>query len=423
MRKRKYLLATIVCLGIAAAAGCGDKKSEKTADADKDTQLEDTVESEGEEEEEQTDAEEKKEEKDILNFKTEDYVKLGEYKGLSVKYPVPTVSDEDVELYIQGVLDEETTYEEQADRAVQDGDAANIDFTAKMDGKEYEEGSGEGYEFILGTEEFSEDFEKNLIGKKAGETAEFSVTLPEDYYDEEIAGKEVEYSVTINSVSEVIVPEYNDEFVAKVTEYKNMEEYEDSIREELIISGQESAAMEAGENALTLAVMNSEVNEYPQDLYDFFYEDIKAGYEMWAQMSGMDNDEFIESIGGEKTLGEEALKQVNEFLVVKAIAEKEGLDITDENYKESAEGMVEQYEYDSLEEFEKDFGKNYITTQIIRERVVNFLYESAELEEVSQEEYYKEQEGISDDVDEKTEDESSDDVDEKAEDESSDEEN
>lgn len=423
MRKRKYLLATIVCLGIAAAAGCGDKKSEKTADADKDTQLEDTVESEGEEEEEQTDTEEKKEEKDILNFKTEDYVKLGEYKGLSVKYPVPTVSDEDVELYIQGVLDEETTYEEQADRAVQDGDAANIDFTAKMDGKEYEEGSGEGYEFILGTEEFSEDFEKNLIGKKAGETAEFSVTLPEDYYDEEIAGKEVEYSVTINSVSEVIVPEYNDEFVAKVTEYKNMEEYEDSIREELIISGQESAAMEAGENALTLAVMNSEVNEYPQDLYDFFYEDIKAGYEMWAQMSGMDNDEFIESIGGEKTLGEEALKQVNEFLVVKAIAEKEGLDITDENYKESAEGMVEQYEYDSLEEFEKDFGKNYITTQIIRERVVNFLYESAELEEVSQEEYYKEQEGISDDVDEKTEDESSDDVDEKAEDESSDEEN
>lgn len=399
MRKRKYVLAAIVGLSIAAAAGCGDKKSEKTADADKDTSLEKTVQSEQEE-----GNEEKKEEKDILNFKTEDYVKLGEYKKLSVKYPVPTVSSEDIQMYIQGVLDEETTYEEQKDRAAQNGDDISIDFTGKIEGKEFEGGSDTEYEFILGTGEFWEDFEKNLIGKKAGETVDFSVTIPEDYYDEEAAGKEAQYTVTVNSVSEVIVPEYNDEFVAKVTEYKTTEEYEDYIKEELIISGQESAAMEAGENALVLAVMNSEVNEYPQDLYDFFYEDTKEGYEMWAQMSGMEYDELIESMG-ENALEEEVLKQVNEFLIVRAIAEKEGLDITEENYKEAAEEMAGQYDYNSLEEFEEGFGKNYIMIQIMRERVVNFLYESAEIEEVSQEEYYKEQEEAEEDTSEETEEE------------------
>ena len=132
MRKRKYVLAAIVGLSIVAAAGCGDKKSEETADADKDTALEKTVQSEQEE-----GNEEKKEEKDILNFKTEDYVKLGEYKKLSVKYPVPTVSSEDIQMYIQGVLDEETTYEEQKDRAAQDGDDISIDFTGKIEGKEF----------------------------------------------------------------------------------------------------------------------------------------------------------------------------------------------------------------------------------------------------------------------------------------------
>ena len=72
--------------------------------------------------------------------------------------------------------------------------------------------------------------------------------------------------------------------------------------------------------------------------------------------------------------------------------QKEGLAVTDESYKKDAEAMATEYEYDSFEDFENDYGKSYITLQITRSKVVDFLYESAELEEVSQEEYYKEEE-------------------------------
>lgn len=389
MKKKNYLAAAIVLLGMAVLTGCGGKKQEETKESDSDSA---------------------EIQEDALDFKVEDYVKLGEYKNLTVTYPKAEVTDDDVEMYILEQVDENTKYNEMADRAAQEGDCVNIDYTGTLDGEEFEGGSDTGYDLILGNGEFLEEFENGLIGKKAGQKVTVPVTFPEDYDDEELAGKKAEFAITLNSVSEVVVPEYNDAFVKEISDYSTTDEYEKSVREELLAEYEEESAMQAGENALALAVENAQVEGYPQALYESFLNDTIESYQFYAEMMGMEYEDFLSSYMGEEDINDIALEQVNEYLVAQAIAEKEGLEITDKNYEAEAEALLEEYEYDSLEEFEADYGKTYIITQLVREKVIDFLYESAELQEVSQEEYYKEEEEDTEEEEDAEEEEDTEDI-------------
>ena len=308
---------------------------------------------------------------------------LGEYKGLPVEYIIPEVTDEDVEMYIQGEIEENAEYKDVTDRPAQEGDNVNIDFKGTVDGQEFDGGSGEDYDLVLGNGEFLEDFEANLVGKKSGETVTFTTTFPEDY-DEELGGKEVEFTVTIHSISEINVPEYNDAYVASVSDCKTVAEYEAQKKEEILESEKENSALEAGEEALSQAVGNATLTGYPQELYDTIYGEAVENYQLFAEFMGMEYEEFLEEyVGSEDDLKAEALAQVNEALVVQAIAEKEGLEVQDKEYKEEAGKMMEEEGYDSLESYEEEYGKDYIMRQLLRNKVVDFLYSSAKVSEVS----------------------------------------
>ncbi len=323
---------------------------------------------------------------EALNYDPADYVKLGDYKKLKVQYPLPYVSDEDMQMYIYDLMDEATEYRETED-AAKSGDYVKIDFTGTIDGKEFEGGSASGYEFILGQGEFFDDFEKNVIGLKKGEDVSFQMTFPEDYFDE-LKGKTADFKVTLQSVSQVIQPEYTDELVAKNTEYSSIEEYEEAIREELIVEAQQASEDEAGSSALAQAVENAKIEGYPQALYDYTYQDTREICEGTAQMFGLEIDEVIQDYYGAENLEEAVLDAVNETMVIQAIAKKEKLEISEKDFEKEAENLSTEYGYETLEEFEEDYSRTELELILVREKVLDFLYESSELEEVSQEEYY-----------------------------------
>ncbi len=395
MKKRNYILMMVLCLTV-IVGGCGEKKQQNN------TESKDQVEDSSQEEQEESSQEDSSQEdteteggtvesssEDVLDFKVTDYVKLGEYKGLKVTYPaVSEVTDEEVKEYIQEQLEENTEYKEDENRVAQEGDSVNIDYTGTVDGEEFEGGSDTGYDLVLGSEDFLPDFENGLIGKKAGETAVVTVNFPEDYDEGSLSGKKAEFTVKVNSVSEVIVPEYNDEFVKQVSDDKTVADYEASVKEELAASAKDESDMEAGENALRAAMENATVDGYPQPLYDFFYDDTVAGYQAYAEMMGMEYEEFLDGFMSEDDIKEVVVESVNDYLVSRAILEQEKMEVTDQDYAASAEKMAADYEYETLEEFEADYGKTYIMTQIVREKALDFVRGSAKLQEVSQEEYY-----------------------------------
>ena len=323
---------------------------------------------------------------EALNYDPADYVKLGDYKKLKVQYPLPYVSDEDMKMYIYDLMDEATEYRETED-AAKSGDYVKIDFTGTIDGKEFEGGSASGYEFILGQGEFFDDFEKNVIGLKKGEDVSFQMTFPEDYFDE-LKGKTADFKVTLQSVSQVIQPEYTKKKKKKNTEYSSIEEYEEAIREELIVEAQQASEDEAGSSALAQAVENAKIEGYPQALYDYTYQDTREICEGTAQMFGLEIDEVIQDYYGAENLEEAVLDAVNETMVIQAIAKKEKLEISEKDFEKEAENLSAEYGYETLEEFEEDYSRTELELILVREKVLDFLYESSELEEVSQEEYY-----------------------------------
>lgn len=371
MKKKSYILLAAALAAVMMFAGCNDKKQEdsgntENADADDDGGASD----------------------DVLDFKVSDYVKLGEYKGLEVTYPsVLEVTDEDVEEQIQYELEDNTEYKEVKDRGAQEGDNVNMDFKGTIDGEEFEGGTASDYELELGAGDFLEEFESNLMGKKAGETVTFKLTFPEDY-DDTLGGKEAEFTVTLNSISEAVVPEYNEDFVKSVSEFKTKKDYEASVKEQLEQDAKDSSEMEAQENALKAAIENATVDGYPQKLYDFFYDDTVTGYKNYAEFMGMEYEEFLESYMSEEEINSMVDEQVNEYLVVRAILEKEGKEISDSEYQELAEKMAKENDYETLEEYEEDYGEIYVKTQIARERAVELLYDAAKLKEIPYEEYY-----------------------------------
>lgn len=368
MKKKHIFLAAILGINVIVTAGCGNTNNSGES-------LSNTETSEGE----------------IFDYKVSDYVTLGEYKNLSILYPVPVVSDDDVEMSIEEFLDENTEYNEISDRPAQDGDYINIDFTGTIDGEEFEGGTAQDYEFTLGQEEFIEEFEANVIGKNTGETFTFKMVFP-DEYDEDLSGKTAEFTATLNSINEVVVPEYNDEFVKKATDYDTIAEYEEALREELMVSAQEESASVAGDDVLEKAVENATFNGYPQSLYDACYNETVEQYQSYADMFGVEYEEFMTDFMEEGDVESETLSWVNEILVSQAIAEQEGFEVTDEDYQAEAEALAVEYEYESVDDFISDYGELSVRVMIVRDKAIAFLYENAQIEEVSEDEYYGEDE-------------------------------
>ena len=387
MKKKTLIMVMALAIGVFTMAGCG--KDSKEAKEEAKTEV---IKEEESGTEEVADVDVSTVGFEVFDYDVKEYVTLGDYKNLSVQYPVPVVSDEDVEMEASYLVDENTEYKD-VERAAENGDCVNIDYTGTMNGEEFEGGSDTNYDLILGDGEFLEDFENNIVGKKAGESVTFKTTFPEDYYDD-MAGKEVEFTITVNNVSEVVTPEYTDAFVAEVTEYDSIEAYEDSIREELMITAQEDAALMTAEDVLLKAVENATVNGYPQELYDVAYQDNVVTYESYAEMFGMEFDDFMTDFMGGETIESLTEKTIQELLVTQAIAEAEGFMLTEENYANEAETMVADYEYETLEELEADYGKFAVISTLLRDKTLNFLYESADVEEVSEDEYYGDEEDM-----------------------------
>jgi trigger factor len=138
-------------------------------------------------------------------------VAIADISGESVNRAVFTLSDADVEETINNLRKQRAEFKK-ADRAAQNGDRVRIDFSGKLNGVVFEGGEGKDLALELGTGRMLPDFEKAIVGMKAGETKSFDMTFPADYHGKEVAGKQVTFTITVHAVEEAHLPEVNAEF-------------------------------------------------------------------------------------------------------------------------------------------------------------------------------------------------------------------
>src|SRR3954463_14477962 len=139
---------------------------------------------------------------------------LGEYKGLEVGRREPEVDKEDVDAEIEQ-LREKSAALENVDRPAKKGDFVVIDFLGKVDGEPFEGGEARGYLLELGSNRLVEGFEEQLEGANAGDEVTVTVTFPEDYRAENLAGQEASFDVSLKEVKEKQLPELDDDFAVE----------------------------------------------------------------------------------------------------------------------------------------------------------------------------------------------------------------
>ncbi len=400
MRKfKKTMLAAVVAAAAVSAvmSGCSKSKdAETTAAAESSSEAASESETETLSADAQAIA-------DLAPVKPESLgtVKLADIKSLEINAPTAEeVTDDEVNEMIGYYLSMggETKV---VDQAAVLGDTVNIDYVGKMDGKEFDGGSAEGYDLSLGSGTFIEGFEDGLVGHKAGDSVTLNLTFPEDYSNEELAGKAVVFEVKVNSVSQALTYEdLTDELANTYSggEYTTAEAYRTAMREYLekssaayakneLITNAVNAAVEASDVEVTDAAIGWAIDVYIQNA-DLMFKNYSASYGL-SGMNGL--AEYLSSMGQSyeeyrTSLETDAKTLAEQTAVVDAIAKEQGLEYSDDTFN--------QYLKDFGYEEQADQVKANNTEAALKQTVVQYLVgkyisETAKVNYLSEEEYNK----------------------------------
>ncbi len=285
-----------------------------------------------------------------------DYIKLGKYKGVTVTLTTSSeITAADVEKYIEDVRTQHSRTVEITDRGAKNGDELVIDYKGTLDGVAFEGGTATGTTLTLGAGGWIDGFEDGMVGMKAGETKTIDATFPDPYKNNpDLAGKTVQFEITVHSVSETVIPEYNDAFVRDNFDFATMAEYEASVRKTLAEERQDEIAAEKQSATLAVAVDNAEVLKYPEGVVEDYMAQQIDYVRYYAAQYGMSYADFVSAATGEDVETYEAAvrtgaeQSVKEELVIWAIAEAENFTISDERRASELASLLSYYNYDDL---------------------------------------------------------------------------
>lgn len=313
-----------------------------------------------------------------------DEIKITQYKGVEVEEVSKPgeITDEEVESTIQSNLELNATTTEVTDRAVESGDTATIDFVGKIDGKEFEGGSSTDYALVIGSGTFIDGFEDSIIGHEIGDTFDWNGAFPEDYMNADYAGKDVVFTITVKSISKQEIPELNDEFVKSVSEKsKTVEEYKAEIKKQLEEEAETNYQDTLSQEVWDKVLENTEVKKYPKDEMEEMTSALREQYESAAEYYETDFATFLEEQMGmtEEQFDEEAKSAVEatlkERMVTEAIADKEKIQFTDEEYDAELKELAELYGYEDVDALKESSDEEDLKNYVLGNTVKDWLTE------------------------------------------------
>lgn len=294
----------------------------------------------------------------VLTTKPE--VTLGKYTGLNVKKESVKVTKEEIEEAITSMREKYIENIEK-DGEVAIDDVAIIDFEGFKDGESFEGGKGENYSLKIGSNTFIPGFEEQLIGMKKQEEKDIHVTFPEDYHAEDLKGKEVVFKVKVNEIKEQKLPELNQDFFDDLgMEGIDSKESLEKQLEETIKTRKEADAENKYMDELLEAARKNVKVEIPEVMIKEETDRIIKQYEEHLKMQGITLEMFYQFTSSDENalreqMREEATSRVTYRLMLEAIADKEKIEISDEDAEIEADGLATKYQMEKVE-FLKVFG-------------------------------------------------------------------
>ena len=318
-----------------------------------------------------------------------EYLKVGEYKGVEAeKVEVKVEKQELADAILEDIDAAATDKDLKKGDKVKEGDTVTIDYVGKVDGKEFEGGTAEEQQLTLGTGTYIDGFEEGLVGHEVGEKGiELKLAFPPDYSAEELQGKDVVFTVNIDSATREEKPEYNDDFVKTLGDYKNTGEYEKAVEKRLYKEKKKEALDNQKTEIWSTVLGDTKVKKYPKDVVNHYIEAFSEQIDYYAKQYGLDRKDFIGQYYGaateedlQKQLKDYARTLVKQEMLIEYIAEKEGISYTDEE-AENLKLDIENQGYDE-EAVIRDTGRTmdqYVHIELLYEKVLDFLQENADI--------------------------------------------
>ncbi len=310
-------------------------------------------------------------------------VTLGAYKGIEVEKQEYNVTDEMVEAEIRKEREKIASTVEVTGRAVADGDKVNLDYSGSVGGVKFDGGTAENQELTIGSGMFIPGFEEQMVGMNVGEEKDITVTFPEQYHSEELAGKEAVFHVKVNAIEETVLPEADDEFAKDVSEFDTIAELRADKRKKL----EEAAELRAKnqrENELIEKACENAAVEIPEAMIERQMDHILNDIRYRLSMQGISLEDYCKYTGTSiedmrKEMREDAAKRVKSQLVLEAIGKAEAVEAAAEEIEEKLNEYAAQFG-DKAESFKTgltDEDKLYFADQIVLDKTIALLMDNA----------------------------------------------
>ena len=284
------------------------------------------------------------------------------YEKLAIDYEEPTVEEKEIEEKIDKILEQNTPFKKiKEDRPLQNGDQAVFDFVGKIDGVEFEGGSAQNFELLIGSGQFIGGFEEQMIGMKMGETKDINVKFPEDYQSTELAGKDAIFTITLHTIKAKDEAKLDEEMVKRLLpgdENATVDTVIEQVKEQI----KSEKLSKLYNEELKPKLIEALVAEYEFDLPNNIVEqEIDAQVNQKAQTMSADeldeykgNDEKINEL--RESVREDAKNSVKATFLVDAIAKKEEIVVSDHEVTQTIyyEAMMTNQDPEKIIEYYKE---------------------------------------------------------------------
>ena len=312
-------------------------------------------------------------------------VELGEYKHLGIVKTVDEVTDDDVMADIERARDRASRWVEVSDRPAKLDDQVNIDYAGFNGDEQFDGGTAQGHDLVLGSGTFIPGFEEQLVGAEVGSEIDVNVTFPEQYHEPSLAGKPVVFKVKVNGIREKEMPALDDEFVKEASETADtVEQYKAEIRERL-----EKQADSRAENAFENEVLETVVDNAKMDLPEVMIKDevdrLLRNLEMQMRAQKLSLEDYCKFTGQtlegvREMYAPQAERNVRTRLVLEAVKNAENIEASEEEIEAQIAQYAEQGKQ-TVEEFKKllsDSDREYFADSAAIRKTLDFLKANAE---------------------------------------------
>ena len=315
----------------------------------------------------------------VATFEVYPEISLGDFTKAEIEKPVVEIGDEDIDQMLDTIRKQHITWSD-VERAAESGDKVTVDFVGTIDGEVFEGGSGTGMEVEIGKGQLIAGFEDGLIGTKKEEEKTLDLTFPDPYQNKDLAGKSVQFAVTVKGIAEPVLPEVNDDFAKKL----NIDGGVDKLREEIQANMQRELT-QAVNNQTKTAVMDALLSlhdiEIPSSL-------VKAEAQNLAQqmVSNMQRQGMPEQSLSADIFEAEAQRRVSLGLIMSEVVKQQNFRADEALLKQKLEEIAEPYEEKEqvLQWYYSDKQRlAEVESLVIEQQVVDWILEQAKISDKS----------------------------------------